>query len=192
MDKPLYLFVGKSASGKTTIAEMLEQKYGYKQVQSYTTRPHRYEGEIGHIFVTEKEFMSLGNVVAYTFYNSNHYGTTSDQLDECDIYVVDIPGVETLLQNYKTDRPICVFYFDATVYARIMRMLERHDSDMNIISRLLQDEKLDWYHQLDSLVWRYSNILGKNVEMHSINANGSESVVLDLVLHYVNQYMGDN
>lgn len=192
MNKPLFLFVGKSASGKTTIANILEQKYDYSQVQSYTTRPPRHEGETGHIFLTEEEFKSLNDVVAYTFYNNKHYGTTTEQLDECDIYVVDIPGVETLLQNYKTDRPICVFYFDTTVCTRIMRMLERHDSDMSIISRLLQDEKLDWFHQLDSLVWRYSNILNKNVEMHSINANGGQSVVLELVLHYMKQYTGDD
>ena len=56
MRKPLFLFVGRSSSGKTTIANILEERYGYKQVQSYTTRPPRYEGEVGHIFVNENEF----------------------------------------------------------------------------------------------------------------------------------------
>lgn len=189
MNKPLYLFVGKSASGKTTIAKMLEQKYGYKQVQSYTTRQPRYDGEIGHMFITEDEFKSLDNIVAYTFYNNNHYGTTAEQLDECNIYVVDIPGVETLLQNYKTNRPICIFYFDATVYTRIMRMIDRHDSDMSIISRLLQDEKCDWYNQLDSLTWRYNKILNKNVELHRVNANGNQTAVLEMVLYYMGRYV---
>lgn len=191
MNKPLYLFVGKSASGKTTIADILEQKYNHKQVQSYTTRKPRYDGEVGHMFITEDEFKALDGIVAYTFYNNNHYGTTSKQLDECSIYVVDVPGVETLLEKYHANRPIVIIYFDTTVYTRINRMLDRGDSDMAIISRLLQDEKDDWFKQLDHLVWRYCHIVGKNVDLHSINANGDQTDVLEMVLYYINQYKED-
>ena len=73
MDKPLFLFVGKSASGKTTIANMLSNKYGYVQVESYCTRQPRFDGERGHVFVTEEEFNNLVELAAYTFYNGNHY-----------------------------------------------------------------------------------------------------------------------
>jgi guanylate kinase len=191
MNKPLFLFVGKSASGKTTVADILEQMYGFKQVYSYCTRKPRYDGEVGHVFVTVEEFKDLENMVAYTFYNNNHYGTTSDQLDECSIYVVDVPGVKTLLKKYKTDRPIAIIYFDATVYTRINRMVDRGDSDMSIIARLLQDEKDDWFKQLDSLVWHYNHIIGKNVELYSINANGNPTDVLEMVLFYMNRYTGD-
>lgn len=191
MNKPLYLFVGKSASGKTTIANLLNDKYGYKQIWSYTTREPRFENEPGHVFVSEDEFDNLGELAAYTFYNGNHYGTTFDQLNESDIYVVDVPGVETLLQNYQGDRPIRVMYFDATVCTRIHRMLDRGDSDMAIIARLLQDEEEDWFKQLTKLVWHYEHIVGKNVELRSINANSDQLDVLQMVLHYMNQYMED-
>lgn len=191
MSKPLFLFVGKSASGKTTMADILEQRYNHKQVASYTTRKPRYDGEIAHVFVSDDEFDNLGDLVAYTEYNGYRYGTTAEQLDECDIYVVDVPGVETLLQRYNTKRPICIFYFDATAYTRIMRMLDRHDSDASIISRLLQDEKSDWYNQLDSLAWRYNHILDKNVELFPINANGNQTAVLEMLLYYINRYVGD-
>ena len=100
MNKPLFLFVGKSASGKTTAANFLEEKYDHIQVQSYTTRPPRYEGETGHIFVTDNEFDGLGELAAYTEYNGNRYGTTVEQLNKCTIYVIDVPGVETLLEKY--------------------------------------------------------------------------------------------
>lgn len=185
MSETLYLFVGKSASGKTTVANILEQKYGYKQVSSYTTRPQRYEGEIGHIFVNDNEFDCLGELVAYTEYNGYRYGTTTKQLDECDIYVVDIPGVETLLKNYQTKRNIVVIYFDATVFTRINRMLERHDNDMTIISRLLQDEKDDWFKQLDHLVWHYNRIVCRDVDLHSINANLNLDAVLEMTQYYM-------
>ena len=192
MRKPLFLFVGRSASGKTTIANILETKYGYKQVESYCTRPPRYEGETGHIFVSEEEFKNLGDLAAYTFYNNNHYGTTFKQLNECDIYVIDIPGVESLLQKLKNDnRPICIFYFDVSVHNRIIRMLNRQDSDSMIISRLLEDEKEDWFKKLDSLVWHYNNIIGKNVDFYSVNANNDTECVIELILYYIKMYMGD-
>lgn len=193
MNKPLYLFVGRSASGKTTIADILEKNYGYRQVSSYTTRPPRYDGEVGHVFLTDDEFdnIELEDVVAYTEYNGYRYGTTAEQLDKCSLYVVDVPGVETLLQNYKTNRPISILYFDTTVFTRINRMLNRGESDTFIISRLLEDEKSDWYHQLDSLTWRYSHILGKNVDLHSINANGNETTILEMILYYMNRDQED-
>ena len=191
MNKPLFLFVGRSASGKTTVANELTKKYGYVQVESYTTRTPRFENEPGHIFISNDEFKNLDEIVAYTFYNNNHYGTTAVQLNQCEIYVVDVPGVETLLEKYQTYRPIVIIYFDTTVYTRIKRMLDRHDSDIAIISRLMQDEKDDWYKQLDSLVWKYSNIIGRNVELYSINANNDLNHVVDLVLYYMKRHMED-
>lgn len=189
MDKTLYLFCGRSASGKTTIANMLAEKYSYKQIESYTTRKPRFDGESGHIFVDEEEFKNLGELAAYTYYNNCHYGTTFDQLDEADVYVVDVPGIESLLKKLKDNkRPICILYFKTSAYNRILRMIDRGDSDMMIISRLLQDEKDDWLKQLDSLVWKYSNIFGKDVELYNINANGNLENVLELVLYYMRRY----
>jgi guanylate kinase len=191
MNDPLYLFVGRSSCGKTTIANVLEDKFGYKQVYSYCTRKPRFEGEPGHIFVSEEEFHNLGELAAYTFYNGNHYGTTLEQLNKCNIYVVDIPGVESLLKKLVNDtRPICIFYFDASVYNRILRMIERGDSDSMILARLLEDEKFDWFKKLDSLIWHYNNIVGKNIELYSINANSSQKAVTELVLYYMRKHEG--
>ena len=192
MNKPLFLFVGRSASGKTTIANMLAEKYGYIQIESYTTRRPRFDGETGHIFVSEEEFNNLGELAAYTYYNNCHYGTTFKQIELSDIYVVDVPGVETLLEKLKDNkRPICILYFKTSTYNRIIRMIDRGDSDMMIISRLLQDEKDDWLKQLESLEWKYSNILGKDVQLYNVNANNNLENVLDLVLYYMNRYKED-
>lgn len=184
MNDALFLFVGKSASGKTTIANLLEEKYECKQVQSYTTRSPRYEGETGHIFVSKEEFDNLGELAAYTLYNGNEYGTTFKQLEECDIYVIDVPGVETLLQK-EIDRPIVIIYFNATTHTRINRMLERGDCDTQIVARLLQDEKDDWYKQLHKLIWYSANVQEKNVRIYEINANQQQSKVLNDVLRYM-------
>lgn len=189
MNKPLYLFVGKSSSGKTTIAKLLENKYGYTQVSSYTTRSPRYENEAAHIFVTQEEFEELGDLAAYTYYNGHHYGATVKQVEECDIYVIDVTGIENLLQTYQNyDKPICIIYFDSTVYTRINRMFERHDSEEQIVARLLQDEKDDWYKQLTTLVWHYVRVDNRPIELYQIDANKNLSEVMDQVLYHMNKH----
>ena len=65
---PLVLFVGRSASGKTTIANMFAEN-GYSQIASYSTRPPRYKGEKEHTFITEEEYDQLEDIMAETHYN---------------------------------------------------------------------------------------------------------------------------
>ena len=186
MSNPIYLLVGKSASGKTTIAEILEKELGFKSIQSYTTRAPRYEGETGHTFITDDEFDLLENIIGYTEYNGHRYCCTKEQIDGADLYVIDVPGVETLLERYNSDRLILIIYFDASIRTRIDRMLDRHDSDMAIVSRLYTDEEFDWEKVLSKLVWNYKNNMNKNVEMYILNANVSLEEVLKQVKNYMN------
>lgn len=192
MNKTLNLFVGKSASGKTSVANLLEKRHGHKQIYSYCTRKPRYEGEIGHVFVTEDEFKMLDDLAAYTFYNGHHYGTTFKQLNESSIYVIDVQGTRTLLKKLsdrESTRPIRIFYFDSAVSTRIDRMVDRGDSDMQIVSRLHNDDTADdWCRQLDKLVWHYKNIEMKDIELHKINANEDIENVLEQILYYMKNY----
>ena len=173
MNKPLFLFVGKSASGKTTIANMLENE-GYKQIASYTTRPPRFEGETGHTFISEEEFDNLKNIMAYTNYNNYRYCTTLEQINDADIYVVDPDGVYTLLDNYSTlRRQVYIIYFDASVYSRINRMLMRDDSDTQIVGRLLTDEATNWMKDLIEINYNHNRV----AEIQTIDANSDIQTV---------------
>jgi guanylate kinase len=176
MNKPLYLFVGKSASGKTTIAELLESKYNYKTLQSYTTRPKRHENETGHTFISEKEFSELENIIAYTEYNGYKYCATQNQIDEVSIYVIDVPGIETLLKKYKTERPVVIVYFDTSIVTRIDRMIERGSSDMEIVSRLRNDEASDWFRDIKKLCGESDN--RHPAKVYTIDANQNVNNVL--------------
>ena len=191
MTKPLYLLIGRSASGKTTIANMLTEQYGHKSVSSYTTRPPRYEGEVGHIFVDDTTFDQLGELAGFVEYNSYRYGTTMQQVDDADIYVIDPIGAEYLLDKY-TDRPICIIYFDASIPTRIHRMVDRGDSDNAIIRRLLQDEEYDWQSKLESTVWKQVNIENKYVDVFRVDANKNQMDVLEQVLYHIRKFNGDN
>lgn len=201
-NRTLHLFVGPSASGKTTVANALESLKGYfpmvdgsfghvnlfKQVRSYTTRPPRYENEDGHVFITDEEFDKLTNIVAYTTYNGYKYCTTKEQLDEVNIYVVDVDGVHTLLENYTTNRPIQIWYFDASIITRINRMLDRHDSDNAIVSRLLNDEQYDWFDRLNILVDYYQTFKKKdNIQLNIIDADQKLHAVVDKMYRYIEE-----
>ena len=174
MIKPLLLFVGKSGSGKTTIANMMEEKYGLSQLESYTTRARRYDSEIGHVFITNEEFDKLHNIVAYTEYNGNRYAATKELVDAADIYVIDVPGVKTLLELYDTDREIWIFHFGASVPTRIDRMIERGDCDHAILGRLMQDDKSNWAYDLEAFIFDFN----KRVSFVLIDADQDQESVL--------------
>lgn len=185
MNNTLYLFVGQSGSGKSTMVNQLELQYDYKSVQSYTTRPQRYEGETGHIFVTDEEFNRLTDMIAYTDYNDFRYCATAQQLDEANVYIIDIPGVEYLLEKYSNkERPIVILYFDANTKTRVLRMIDRGDSDSKIVSRLLEDGDDDWFEQLERLCRIYSSKFD-SLDVYKINANKNKKLAWKQVEDYI-------
>ena len=169
MNKPLFLFIGQSASGKTSVADMLAYD-GYEQISSYTTRKPRYEGETSHTFISDAEFDKLTDIMAFTNYNGYRYCTTLNQINNADLYVIDPEGVATLLSNYdKLNRVVYIVYFMSNTYNRIMRMLERHDSDTQIVGRLLQDERSNWLDDIYEIKERYHDKL--SIRVHVVDAN---------------------
>ena len=143
--------VGPSGSGKTSIAYALHEKYGYNVIESYTTRPKRYEGEEGHTFVDEfhgawnffpwvEGKILPGNVIAFNKYNGYEYWATREQYQNkgVSIYVVDVPGVKMLRETVK-DAEIVVIALWADADTRWDRLCERGDNQTNVIERIAYD-----------------------------------------------------
>lgn len=137
----IFLIVGASGSGKTAICSWLEQNTSLTQIQSYTTRPPRSERENGHVFVSNKDFLSVDDrdVVAYTFYNNCHYWATTQQLEDNDLYVIDPAGVEYLIHQYSGAKKIRIVYIDSPIHTRVQRMEDRGDSFPMIMERIVND-----------------------------------------------------
>lgn len=136
MSKYIYLVVGPSGSGKTTVISELCRRYGYHSVNSFTTRPKRYSGEQGHIFVTKSEFDELrSKMCAYTMFDGNEYGATSKQVSKNDLYVIDEAGIEYFAKHYKEGKQPIIIYIDANSEQLKSRMAYRGDSEEQIKSR---------------------------------------------------------
>lgn len=100
LNKPLkFLFLGRTASGKSSIAKAVCKRMRLTQVVSYTTRPMRKSEKNGsdHIFITDEEVSQYeDDIAAYTEINGYKYFTTYDVIDKADIYVIDPIGVDNL------------------------------------------------------------------------------------------------
>lgn len=135
----ILLLVGRSGSGKTTIANMLCENNGFTELKSYTTRPKRYEDEKCHIFATKEEFDKLKDLVAYTMFDNNEYCATKEQVEDADVYVIDPNGVTTFMQSYTGNKQILVMYLDASEKTCIEHMLHRGDDYDRVQQRALHD-----------------------------------------------------
>ena len=140
---PIILLVGKSGCGKTTATQILKEKYGWKDISSYTTRPPRHPGEAGHIFITEDEFDRIpqADIGAYAEFDGHRYCATNKQIDAADIYVIDVAGIKYLKAHYTGKKKTLIVYIDVTQQELVRRMKQRGDSREKIAARLAHDSK---------------------------------------------------
>ena len=94
------LIVGRTGSGKSTIENYLFEKYGLTGIKSYATRPQRGPEDDGHIFISDEEAKQYKDLATFTEINGYKYFSTEEQLQENDVYVIDVIGIERLLEKY--------------------------------------------------------------------------------------------
>lgn len=128
MSKFIFLIVGCSGCGKTTITEQLEKIYGLKPIQSYTTRPKRYDDETGHTFVTNEEFDKLTDMVAYTEFAGYRYCATAEQVEDNDLYIIDPKGVDFFMKSYNGSKIPKIIFINSDLTTRYERMIGRAES----------------------------------------------------------------
>lgn len=172
MDK-LICLVGKSGSGKSTVAE----KLGYNVVDSYTTRKPRFEGEKGHIFIPDwkpvietsyegqdiftgmegkqiEDYIDIYDMIAFEeVYEGVYYFATREQIKNkgVSIYIVDPKGAEQVMKNV-TDIPVHVIYLYSTKNIRRCRMEKQGRHPSEIADRLTNDDKVFRGMYWDSIV----------------------------------------
>ena len=184
MGNCIFLIVGCSGSGKTTITEQLEQKYGLKSIQSYTTRPKRYEDESGHIFVSDEEFDKLTDMVAYTEFAGNRYCATAEQVEDNDLYIIDPKGVDFFMKAYKGSKTPKIIFISSNLTTRYERMVGRAETKgkshqeaiESSLTRIVNDAG-EFYDYIQGQAW--VDYVCKN------NSNDKLEDIVDKIFDYI-------
>lgn len=134
----LFCIMGETASGKDTLTKKLCEDTGMKAIVSYTTRPRRTNEGDTHIFVDDsvyEQMKSEDKIAAFTEINGNKYWSTTDQLYENDIYIIDALGLQTLENLGLEDIDFCSIYINVPLEVRLERAIYRGDSIEDFFSR---------------------------------------------------------
>jgi len=134
MDKEhvLICLMGRTASGKDTLANKLCERTGLRQIISYTTRERRVNEGDTHIFISDEEYKTLedsGRIAAFTQIGTYKYCCTIDQLYENDIYVIDPVGVQHLRELDLPNLRLVTVYVNTPDDVRKDRALSKRGDD---------------------------------------------------------------
>ena len=154
------VIVGKSASGKNTIASAFE-KYGYKRAVTHTSRdprPGEVDGTDYH-FVDKDYFEGMidsGQFIESDCLNDWYYGMSREEYEKSQMLILTPRGVRTMVRILGRDA-FYILYVDAPSSVRVGRSLRRGDDQSEVSRRLGTDyvdfedfiAKKDWnmYHE---------------------------------------------
>ena len=149
MDKMLVL-IGKAASGKDSVREILVKKHGFHSIVTYTTRPMR-EGEIQNItyhYISENDFLQKiesGFFAEWKKYDVNgetwYYGSAKEDLKKADkntIIILTPEGVRDIRDN---DIDPTVIYLYTNLETIKKRLMKRNDTNDKLEDRIKRDTK---------------------------------------------------
>ena len=180
----LILFSGPSGVGKDTLLELLyKKKPDLLRSVSATTRKKR-ENEVNgkdYYFISKEEFelmIQSGNILEYTKYGDNLYGTPKKPIDEwlkdgkSVILKIEVHGAKQIKQLYKNS--VAIFILPPSIEILEERLRKRGTEDekdlrerMNIaISEIAQSSEYDYVvfnDNLETAVDEIIEILNKTI-----------------------------
>lgn len=186
----IIVLVGKTASGKTTVANEL-CKHGYKKIVTYTTRPMR-ENEVQDVdyhFISDEQFNKMvenNEFTEYKRYNTAHgvwsYGSVvtleQEYSDDCYVIILTPQGLRDL--SKKTSRYIA-FYLNVSFESQLKRLKKRGDEERQIIKRLKNDAK-DFENVFDVVDYSFCTDISSSQEVANIITNFISSSITDALM----------
>lgn len=155
--KDILIFMGQSASGKDTLVNELQDKFGWHMCTSYTTRPKRINEQEGveYFFLDNNdefnELFESGEMFEKTQYQTSDklwlYGIGEKSIvnDNINMMILNPHGVSQILENDKLKDRVLIFYLNVDFETRFFRYLNRNVLDdkgkIEFIDRILRDDR---------------------------------------------------
>lgn len=140
MERKIFLLMGPSGAGKTTLGGYLKE-LGIPELISHTTRPLR-KNEVNGIhyhFVSDDEFKKL-DLIESVVYDGHHYGLSKGEVEQKlalnnKVFVVaELNGAKQIKEVYPNE--VVVIFITVSLQEMEKRMRERGDSEESIRKRL--------------------------------------------------------
>lgn len=184
----IIVLVGKTASGKTTVANELCENHHYKRIITYTTRPMR-ENEIQDVdyhFISNEQFNRMvenNEFTEYKRYNTAHgvwsYGSviTSEQelSDDCYVIILTPQGLRDLSKKMSQ---YIAFYLNVSFESQLERLKKRGDEEQQIIKRLQNDVK-DFENVFDIVDYNYCTDISSPQRVANMISNFISASITD-------------
>ncbi len=155
----LFLFVGRTGSGKSALIKKLCELTNAKQLTSYATRLRRNDQDNDHIFVSKEDYLQAkenGEIVAETEIAGNYYYATREQLYEADFYTVDPQGREMLLSMNLPNIRFVTIYISCPDEIREQRAVQKRGDDRNTYRARNLSERSQFRQFIADEKWDYS------------------------------------
>lgn len=149
--KRLIFVLGKTSSGKDTVAKYIKARYNIPMICSNTTRPMRdYETDgVQHYFISKErmqEILATESVIAYTKFPKTgvEYCATLESIQsDIAVYIIDPSGVDWFKANgCIADTEFFSIYVDLSEEEILRRAINRGDDIKSIMKRLDSEREM--------------------------------------------------
>jgi len=142
MEDTVICLTGRSGSGKTTIADLLYEFYGFNLIRSRTTRKPRHEGERReYVFMTEPPGSDEPGVIGWDQFNGVHYWAKRFDYKKrgISVYAIEPQGAQRLEQEIGHEAAVVIIWLEASYEARLMRLQQESHGNDWAVQRLARD-----------------------------------------------------
>lgn len=172
-NKKIFVFVGPSGAGKTTLIDGIKNELNIPNLITHTTREKR-KGEVNgenYYFVSVEEFNKLDKI-EYAEYSGNYYGLSKNEIDNKLKYNNQVLITQEKNGALKTKEvygdSVKIIYLYVSLETMKRRMKDRGDSEEVISQRInnaINSKEFDNINIADYVLINEDGMLENNIEL---------------------------